>query len=161
MENQHLKLRQRYTFLDFLYYTALGAIPFYTAAYAIANRSVSWLFFYLFMSIAAFFLVYRHYCSHCPHYTREGKTTRCIFLWGMPKFFRRRPEPLGFVDKSVTVLAAFFLCLFPLYWLLQQPGLLIIFFLSLAVFAATIYRNECRQCIYLDCPMNRVPEDQQ
>lgn len=161
MENLQPHLRQRYSFKDFLYFSSVGAIPFVTACYAVLNRSVPWFFFYLFLSLAAFLLLYRYFCSHCPHYTREGKTTRCIFLWGMPKIFRRRPEPLRFRDKTVTVFAGLVLCLFPLYWLLQQPGLLIIFFLSLATFSATIYRNECRQCIYFGCPMNRVPEDQQ
>ena len=159
MNTLHPQLRERYSFSDFLYYTALAAVPFFTAFYAVFKLSTTWFVFYILVSLLSIILIYRYYCTHCPHYTREGKTTKCMFCWWTPKFFQRRPEPLGFLDKGITFIAALVIIIFPLYWLFQQPGLLVIFLLSLIVFLVTIRRNECHRCIYFDCPGNKVPED--
>jgi hypothetical protein len=153
------KLRQRYSFADFLYYTCLAAVPFFTAWYAIFQKSTAWMVFYLALLLASIVLIYRHYCSHCPHYTRENKTTQCLFFWGMPKVFQQRPGPLGFMDKVITLTASAAVIVFPLYWLFQQTGLLIIFLLSLILLVATIRRDECGRCVFYDCPANKVPED--
>jgi len=152
-------LRERYTFIDFLYYTGLLAVPILTACYAIANDSKGWLIFYLVLCIAAVAVIYRFYCSHCPHYTREGRTTRCMFFWGIPKFFASHPGPLSFLDKTLAFIAPAAVFIFPLYWLFQHIGLLAIFLLSLLGFISTVRRNECRRCIYFECPVNKAPED--
>ena len=159
MDRQKTSLRERYTFIDFLYYMTLLAIPIFTAFYAISIRSNSWLVFYILLCIAAVAVIYRYYCSHCPHYTREGRTTQCMFFWGMPKFFSRRPKPLGPLDKSLALIAPTIVFIFPLYWLLDRLGLLVIFILSLLAFLTTVRRIECRQCIYFNCPVNNAPED--
>lgn len=161
MDSHHPQLRQRYEFSDFLYYSALVVLPFFTACHAIANRSTGWTVFYILLSVVATAFIYRHYCTHCPHYTREGKTTRCMFFWGMPKVFPRRPGPLSPPDKIVAVAAPLVIVAFPLPWMMQQPGMLLIYLLSLVVFFTTIRRHECTRCIYTDCPVNRVPPERQ
>jgi hypothetical protein len=137
----------------------LLAVPSFTAFHAIANYSMAWLLFYLVLCIAAGVVILRFYCTHCPHYTREGRTIRCIFMWGIPKYFAARPGPLRLRNKAVALIVPILLVVFPLYWLLQQPGLMVIFILSLVVFLSTVRKNECRRCIYFDCPVNKVPED--
>jgi hypothetical protein len=159
MTMPHDHLRKRYTFSDFLYYTALAAVPFFTAFYAIFKQSTIWLALYILLCLLSITLIYRYYCTHCPHYTGEGKFTKCMFFPGMPKFFHPRPGPLGFLDKGIAFIASAIMIIFPLYWLFQQPGLLVIFLLSLIVFLVTIRRNECNRCIYFDCPVNKVAED--
>jgi len=151
-------LRSRYRFSDFLFYTCLLAVPVLTAVLAILRQSVGWMVVYLVLAVAACVLLLKFFCSRCPHYTRQGKSLKCIFFWGMPKFFPPRPGPLETMDKAVSVFAAVLLLGFPLYWLVQEPGLLIVFALSTAGFAAAIRRNECSRCIYLECPANAVPE---
>lgn len=157
--HKHPPLRERYTLMDFLYYTTLLTVPVFTAFYAISKDSTGWLILYIFLCIAATALIYRFYCSHCPHYTREGRATRCMFFWGMPKFFKPQPGPLGFLDKTLAVISPAVVFIFPLYWLFQHMGLLVIFALSLIAFLSTVRRNECRRCIYFNCPVNTVPED--
>ena len=152
-------LRERYTFIDFLYYMTLVAVPAFTACHAIANHSMVWLIFYLVLCIAAGIVLLRFYCTHCPHYTRENRTVRCMFMWGVPKYFVPRPGPLSLGDKAVALIAPTVLVVFPLPWLLQQPGLMIIFILSLVAFLSTVRKNECQRCIYFDCPVNKAPED--
>jgi hypothetical protein len=159
MDIQHPQLRKRYSFSDFLYYTAFAAVPFFTAFYAIFNRSTGWFVFYFLLCLFSATLLYRYYCTHCPHYTREGRLTKCMFFPGMPKFFQPRPGPLGFLDKTIVFIASAVVIILPLFWLFQQPGLLIIFILSLSVFWVTIRRNECVRCIYFDCPVNKVAQD--
>lgn len=159
MNMQHSQLRGRYSFADFLYYTALAAVPFFTAVYAIFKQSTIWLALYILLCLLSITLIYRYYCTHCPHYTREGKFTKCMFFPGMPKFFQPRPGPLGFLDKTIAFIVSVVVIIFPLYWLFQQLGLLVIFLLSLIVFLVTIRRNECSRCIYFDCPVNKVAED--
>jgi hypothetical protein len=152
------ELRSRYRFSDFLFYTCLLAVPLLTAVLAILRHSVGWMVVYLVLLVAASVLLLKFFCSRCPHYTREEKSLKCIFFWGMPKFFPPRPGPLQMMDKAASILAAALLLGFPLYWLVQEPGLLIVFALSTAGFAAAVRRNECRRCIYLDCPANAVPD---
>jgi len=159
MNMLHTQLRERYSFSDFLYYTTFAAVPFFTAFYAVSNRSTTGLVLYIIVCLLSLAIIYKFYCTHCPHYTREGKTTKCMFVWWMPKFFQRRPGSLGFLDKGITFIASLAVIIFPLYWLFQQPGLLVIFILSLIVFLVTIRRNECSRCIYFDCPVNKVAED--
>ncbi|MBU0698748.1 MAG: hypothetical protein ABIK98_00115 [Pseudomonadota bacterium] len=158
MIHSHDALKLRYSFSDFLFYICLLSVPVITAVLAIYKNSVWWTIAFagLFVSVTA--LILRFYCTRCPHYTREGKTLTCIFFWGLPKFFKKRPGKLDAVDMVVTFGATALLLVFPLYWLLMEPGLLIVYLLSLVGFGAAIYRHECKRCIYFECPANRVPE---
>jgi hypothetical protein len=81
-----------------------------------------------------------------------------MFFWGMPKFFAPRPAPLSRGDKAATLAAAAALFLFPMPWLIFQPGLLTVYLLSGAILPASLVRQECRRCIYFGCPANRVAD---
>jgi hypothetical protein len=135
----------------------MAAIPLVTGGLAIYGRSSGWLAAYVVSAVGFLGLIYRFFCTHCPHYTREGRTTQCMFFWGMPKFFSPRPGPLSGLEKTVTLAASAAILLFPVPWLLAKPGLLIIYILSLGIFAASMVRQECRRCLHFDCPANRVP----
>ena len=152
------ELKTRYAFSDYLFYTCLLSVPSITALLAIFKHSVWWTIAYVVLAVGITTLLLKFYCTRCPHYTREGKTLRCIFFWGLPKFFNKRTGPLDVVDKLAAFSATAVLLVFPLYWLLMEPGLLIVYVLSLIGLGAAIYRNECRRCIYFACPANRVPE---
>ena len=157
ISSQH-ELKTQYRFSDFLFYVCLLAVPIFTAILAIFRHSVGWTIAFLILAVGMIALILKFYCTRCPHYTREGQSLKCIFFWGRPKFFAKKPGALNFVDKTIALGAPTILLIFPLYWLLLAPGLLIIYILSLAGFAAAVYRNECNHCIYFECPMNKVPE---
>lgn len=152
------ELKTRYKFSDFLFYICLLSVPFITAVLTILKNSVWWTIVFIGLAVGVTALILRFYCTRCPHYTREGKILKCIFFWGLPKFFNKRPGALNVVDKGVIYSATTVLLIFPLYWLLKEPGLLIVYILSLIGFGAAIYRNECERCIYFECPANKVPE---
>jgi hypothetical protein len=158
MENNDIELKTHYSFSDFLFYICLLSVPFVTAAIVILKNSIWWMVIFAVISVGCTLLILRFYCSHCPHYTREGKILKCIFFWGLPKFFKKRPGKLNFTDKMITFSATIVLLIFPLYWLQLELGLLIIYILSLIGLGAAIFRNECDRCIYFECPMNKVSE---
>lgn len=150
------RLRQRYSFSDYLFYTCLLAVPFVTAALGIGRLSLGGLLAYAILGICALGLLLRYYCSHCPHYTRDDKLLRCLFFWNLPKFFVRRPGNLTTVDTIVAWTVPMVMATLPLSWLHREPGLLVVYGLSLAGFAAAVRRHECHRCIYYACPLNTV-----
>ena len=157
-ENQTL-LKKKHTFKDFLYWNLFIAIPIVTACIAILKESVAWLIIYIVVSIFLFAVIYRFYCTHCPHYIQGGQSTTCMFFWGIPKLFDSRPGPLSLFEKFMTFAATIILIVFPFYWLISSPGLLVIYVLSMVALLTTIRRNECSRCVYFHCPVNCVPED--
>ena len=88
------ELKHRHTFGDFLYWNLMLAIPLLTACVAIAAVSILWLGVYLVVGFGCILVIYRFFCSHCPHYAQGQKTVKCLFLWGIPKFFEPRQPPL-------------------------------------------------------------------
>ena len=115
-------LKTRYNFSDFLFYICLLSVPFVTSVFSILKNSVWWTIAFIGLAIGVTALILRFYCTRCPHYTREGKILKCIFFWGLPKFFNKRPGKLDLVDKVVTFSATVVLLIFPLYWLWMEPG---------------------------------------
>ncbi len=158
MVNSQDKLRDRYSFRDFLFYTSLLAVPIFTAILAIFKHSFLSAIAFIVLAAGMTALILKFFCTRCPHYNCEGKRLQCIFFWGLPKFFNPRPGALNMVDKLVAFGAPAVLLVFPLYWLFKEPGLLVLYLLSLSGFGASIYRNECKRCIYYECPVNKVPE---
>jgi len=158
MSHKQSGLKYRYSFPDYLYYSALLAIPVVTAFTALLDRSGAAALVYLLILLGSVPVMLRFFCTHCPHYCREETTLKCIFFWGLPKFFRQRPGPLSTTEKSLSIAAPALVVLFPVYWLLQTPGLFIIYLLSIVVFGASVRRNECPRCIYTDCPASRAKQ---
>ncbi|MBW1797454.1 MAG: hypothetical protein JRJ21_03395 [Deltaproteobacteria bacterium] len=159
MNEIETELKKQHRFIDFLYWNMVVALPIVTACIGIFKASLIWMIFYIIVCIGLVAMIYRFYCTHCPHYIQGANTTRCMFFWGIPKYFESKPGPLSLFEKTVSFAAPIIMILIPLYWLILQPGLLAIYVLSLAVLVATIRRNECSRCIYFHCPVNCVPED--
>ncbi len=159
MSEPFSELRQSYGFVDYLYYTATGLVPLLTGAVAIYPRSKLGLVLYGVVVLAGVAAILYFFCAHCAHYRKPDRTLRCIFFWGMPKFIAPRPGPLSWLEKLATGGAALVILIFPFAWLAEDPGLLLIYLLSLAVFLATVRRCECHRCIFFACPANAVPPE--
>lgn len=151
-------LRKTHGFKDFLYWNLVLAVPILIACIAIGQQTVAGLMFYLLLCLVGTGLIYRFFCTHCPHYARSQGGVKCMFFWKMPKFFPARSGPLNLSEKIITVTATILVLGIPVSWLLQTPGLLIIYLLSLTVFGVSVRRNECGRCIYFDCPSNCAPK---
>ena len=154
MTDNKMALKHRYHFSDFLYYTTLLVIPIITGLIAILEKSGIGAIIFLLISAGAVSVILRLFCSHCPHYCRDEKRLNCIFFWGLPKLFKQRPGQISARDKLISFIASAILLLYPFYWLLQRPGLFIIYVLSIVAIGASVRRNECPRCIYAECPAN-------
>ena len=158
MNEPEIQLKKQHKFHDYLYWNIVASVPIITACMAMFKVSIVLLGFYIALFVFMMIIIYRFFCSHCPHYINSEKVVRCMFLWGIGKFFKARPSPLNLFEKTISIIAPLIIILFPVYWMRFYPGLLVIYLLSLAVFGMTIRRNECVRCIYSDCPANSVTE---
>ncbi len=153
------QLKRNHTFLDFLYWNLVIAVPFFTACAAIARHSMVWLVGYIICCVLLAIVLLRFYCTHCPHYLRDGTKLKCMFFWAVPKRFKPKPDSLNIVDKVISAAVLIIIIFLPLYWLWLQPALLVIYLLSWGVAMATLRRYECHRCVYFECPSNCVPKN--
>ena len=106
------------------------------------------------------FVEIRVLCSHCPHYAEDSRVLRCWANYGMPKVWPYRPGPMTWVEKAVlfagfgavwgTPLAVMVL---HRRWFLFAVGAA-----TTVGFFVLLGQVQCRRCINLACPLNRVPE---
>ena len=158
MNGPEIQLKKQHTFQDYLYWNLVASVPILLASMVMFKVSIVLLGFYIALFVFMMIIIYRFFCSHCPHYINSEKVVRCMFLWGIGKFIKARPGPLNLFEKTISIIAPLIIILFPVYWMRFYPGSLVIYLLSLAVFGMTIRRNECVRCIYSDCPANSVTE---
>jgi len=149
-------LKSQHTLADFLYWNMVVAVPLLTACIGLAVVSVTGLIAYLLLCIAMVAVIYRFFCTHCPHYAQSSGKTRCMFFWGVPGFFKADSGPYSGFGKAVSIIAPSIIIAVPLAWLRLQPGLLVIYCLSLATLLATIRRTECSRCVHHHCPVNNA-----
>jgi hypothetical protein len=158
MSENHLRTGHR--FLDCLYWNLFMAIPFITACVAISKNSTVWMIVYIVTSVLVLWVVvFKFFCTHCPHYVQSEGNVKCMFIHWVPKYFEPKPGPYDFAEKAIVAVALLIWVVFPFFWLYLHIGLLLIYVVSLSVFVATIRRYECARCIHFDCPTNIVPED--
>jgi hypothetical protein len=148
------RMKTSYRFSDFLYWNLLLSVPLITASVGVYRYSVTGFICYILFGLLAVGLLYKFFCSHCPHYINADSTTKCMFFWGVPRFFPPQAGPMSFMDKTISTIGPLVLLLFPLIWLVYQPGLLIVYVLSWAAFFTSLRRFECSRCIHADCPVN-------
>ena len=153
-------VRIRHRLRDCVYWNLFILIPFVTACVAIAASSIFWMVVYILLSIIVFFIVvYKFFCTHCPHYVEGSGCVRCMFFWGLPKYFREQPGPYSTPELIVTAASVLVWVAFPFFWLFWHPGLMVIYAVSLGVLVSTLRRYECGRCVHFDCPGNKVPEE--
>ena len=152
-------IKTGHRFSDCIYWDLFILIPLITASVGIGRQSMFWLIVYLLLSVVVFFVVVlKFFCTHCPHYGKQGGCVKCMFLWGVPKYFEPKPGPYTVFEQILTVGSVLFWAVLPLFWLCFHGGLLAIYVISLVVLMATLRRYECGRCLHFCCPVNKVPE---
>ncbi|MDQ1275797.1 MAG: hypothetical protein QG610_1372 [Euryarchaeota archaeon] len=153
-----LLLKTEHSTRDRLYWNFLNAIPFLIGLAAIARDSLKWVAVYIGIALFFFLVVeFRFVCTHCSYYIRSKSCVKCMMLSGVPKIFKARPGPHSPFEKTVTILGALSVFLFPVYWLIGDPLLLGAYAVAWALFFLTVRRYECVRCTNFECPLNRVP----
>lgn len=153
-----LLLKTDHSTRDRLYWNFLNAIPFLIGSIAIARDSLKWVAVYI--GIALFFFLVielRFSCTHCSYYILNKGRVKCMTLSGVTKIFKARPGPHSPFEKTIVLLGALPMFLFPVYWLIRDPLLLGAYIVAWTLFFLTARRYECVRCINFECPMNRVP----
>ena len=159
MNGPEIQLKKQHTFQDYLYWNLFALVPILMASMVMVKVSIVLLGFYIVLLIFMMIIIYRSFCSHCPHYINSEKVVKCMFFWGIGKYFKARPGPLNLFEKTISVIAPLIIIFFPIYWMRLYPDLLVVYVLSLTVFGMTIRRNECKRCIYFECPANLTTKD--
>jgi hypothetical protein len=153
-------LLKKPTFIDFLLGKLIAVVPFATAIIAIAKHAETplWILGYVGIFLLHATHVYLKRCPHCTYYKIGGRTHQCHYIWGLPKIVKERSGLPSNYLRIYTPIAILVITLFPVYWLLFQWELLLVYTLSWGVLAASLI-HECSRCLYFECSMNRVPED--
>jgi len=159
MNGPEIQLKKQHTFQDYLYWNLVASVPILLASMVMFKVSIVLLGFYIALFVFMMIIIYRFFCSHCPHYINSKKVVKCMFIWGIAKYFKARPGPLNIFEKGISFIAALTIIFFPIYWMRIYPDLLVVYVLSLAVFGITIRRNECKRCIYFECPANSATKN--
>ena len=148
----NLKLHHRFS--DCVYWNLVAAVPVVTASIALYKISPVLLIAYLVLLMVSVAVIMKFFCSHCPHYVRGEKNIKCMFFWGIPKFFKEIPSPLSMLENIITVITSVVMILMPVYWLAKLPEFLLIYVLAVTVLVMTIKRYECSRCVHVDCISN-------
>jgi hypothetical protein len=156
MNNSTNNLKFHHRFSDCIYWNLVAAVPVVTATIALYKNSPVLLIAYLVLLVVSVAVIMKFFCSHCPHYVRGEKSIKCMFFWGIPKFFRDIPGPMSALEKIITSVTSMVMILMPVYWLVKLPEFLLIYVLAMTVLVMTVRRYECSRCIYVDCFLNSV-----
>jgi hypothetical protein len=157
----------------FMLAAVLGVV---TASFAAGEWGIAAAYF-VFCLILFLIVEIRILCSHCPFYTRDGSSLRCLANYGAPKLWRYRPAPMNSAER-IGLLIGF--VLFGGYPLTAQvygicrlasagegiappvglPAAIIVAgatLVTLVIFAGVLAFYFCPRCINFSCPLNRVP----
>lgn len=118
-------------------------------------------------------------CSHCPYWTGEGKQLNCWAYPGAYKFWRYRPGPMNWLEKSLLIIFFAFLALFPvalvlydiwivaaspslnnLFTMLGVTGIAVGTLMAGVQFFLVLLFHFCSRCVNFSCPFNLVPDEQ-
>ena len=75
-------------------------------------------------------------------------------LPGVMLYGRSRDEAISKV-KALAFAGPILVSSYPVYWLPNEPGLFVIYLLSLVVFGASVLRTNCPRGLHKDRPVNR------
>lgn len=135
-------------------FTAIGTIG--TAGVAL----VDWrwalayvvVFLYGIMGVVMRYLV----CPRCPHlyvYHDCLQAPTGLTQWLVRE---RKTTPMSTFEKLLFYTYFLFVPVFPVYWLLASPFLLVVFLAAVGAWYGGQFFRFCRRCRVNDCPFNRV-----
>jgi len=147
------------TIKDFLYWLIFVLLPLIIGSVAIIRHSFWWFLFYLVVIAGGIFgLWYQFICPGCPYYKQSTDTCKCMFLWGIPRFYSAKNRPYKLYELILGYFGIGIVFIYPFLWLVFQPLLLILYLLSLGLFILTVVRYECKRCGHKGCPFYKPPK---
>jgi bacteriorhodopsin len=132
--------------------TAVGVV-------SIAKHAPLWAGIYVAYVVLGFALVVLpSLCAHCPY---PAKFSTCLFMPPgiVKRFYPYRGPRMSVYGKVATFTAMVGMFIMPLFWLIHDLPLLVLYgLLGLPVLAA-FPAFFCRRCRHFDCPMNKTGRD--
>lgn len=114
-----------------------------------------YLLFYLY---GIFGVVMRHLvCPRCPHLHEYDDCLQFPTAVTKRVAKGRKTEPFSSLEKGLFYGYFIVIPLFPLYWLLANPLLLVAFVVAVGVWYLGQFLRFCKRCRVSQCPFNRVP----
>ena len=148
-------------FTLFVYYKLATFVPAFIGIYSIFiyAESLLWLGFYITIFLVHMSIIFKIKCTHCSYYMLPEKKLLCMWLWGVPKIFEANPDPESGFNKVYVPLGMTIVAFFPVYWLLNNLALLVLYFVSLAVLVSSLFLFTCSRCTYFGCTHNQVSQE--
>jgi hypothetical protein len=154
--NHHCTLIDRFSFKEKLLmrtgWYGFMAVGFY----GIYRQDPLWALLYAAASLLGFaVIVLPCLCAHCP-YPSEYDT--CLFLPPalLRLFYPYRGPRMSLAGKAATLAALGGMVIMPLFWLINNILLLLVFLLIGLPVLATFPLRYCRRCRHESCPMNKA-----
>jgi hypothetical protein len=88
MNGPEIQLKNQHTFQDYLYWNLVASVPILMASMVMFKVSIVLLGFYMALFVLMMMIIYRFFCSRCPHYINSEKVVRCMFFWGDREIFQ-------------------------------------------------------------------------
>jgi hypothetical protein len=147
--------------IRFIYYKLLTLVPVSAAITAMLRQGDSfiWPILYVAVCLTHAGIMNAAKCPHCPYYKMGAGTFSCFIWWGTPKLWAEREGPeRAWVGKYASFGMAV-LVLFPVYWLIREWPLLLIYLFGIGGLVLSIGLNECSRCLNFNCAHCTVPKD--
>ena len=149
------------TLFDFLHEKLITLVPLLIALIALFrySGSLTWPILYLVIIGAHMTHILIQRCPHCEYYKAETKWLECLWWSWAPKIRKKKTGPPPKYIRPYTFVAVLVITLYPIYWMIFQWELLILYVLSWGILALSIYTAGCARCIDFECKNNAVPKE--
>jgi hypothetical protein len=102
-------------------------------------------------------IVMRHLnCPRCPHLHEYGDCLQAPVSLTRILAKGRKTTPYSALERTVFYLIFILIPVYPIYWLLSRPVLLVPFLLAAVMWYAGQIFYFCKRCRLGECPFNRV-----
>ena len=102
-------------------------------------------------------IIMRHLtCPRCPHLYKYGdclQLTPKVTKWLIKK---QKTTPFSALEKLLFYMIFILVPTYPIYWLISNKILLIVFLLMVGMWYSGQFLYFCKRCRVYDCPFNRV-----
>ena len=133
--------------------------PFITGSIGIHNYSSDFFIIWVMMTGLFFLLAgIRVLCTHCPHYNEPSAILKCWVNYGIPKLWKYRPVPMNILEKAILISGFIIIWCYPVIFISLTGKWILLsgYIFSVALFFILLNLFQCRRCINISCPFNRV-----